>query len=183
MPESSVVASSTAATSASTYVIADPSSVVASLAPERFYNADYADTLLAMIEHVIAVEGPIRGDVLVKRIARAHAFQRAGNRIRRRVEELAAEFFEIIQEGDTQFFWPEHVSPKSWSVFRIASSAGEARAVEEISLHELAALARDVLQAHTNPKDPASAMAQVMGLNRLNASTRKRFEEALRLIK
>ncbi len=35
MPESSVAASSTAATSASTYVIADPTSVVALLAPER----------------------------------------------------------------------------------------------------------------------------------------------------
>jgi very-short-patch-repair endonuclease len=169
------------ARASTTYVISTPASVVAALAPERFYNADYDDTLVAMIEHVIAVEGPIRDDVLAKRIARAHAFQRTGNRIRRRIEALAAQRFETTREGDAQFFWPEHVSPESWAAFRMATSAAEARSVEEISVYELAVLARDIIKAHANVKDPAPAMAQALGLNRLNAGTRKRLEEAISL--
>ena len=43
----------------------------------RFYDEAYRSELRKMVDHVIAVEGPVYFDVLVDRVSRAHSFQRA----------------------------------------------------------------------------------------------------------
>jgi hypothetical protein len=64
------------------YVVASPADCGKQAEAHNFYEPGYRATLEAMASHVIAVEGPIVADVLVARIARAHGFQRAGERIR-----------------------------------------------------------------------------------------------------
>ena len=46
--------------------------------PESFHFPEYEPRLTAMLDHVVATEGPIHEDVLVRRIARHHGFQRSG---------------------------------------------------------------------------------------------------------
>src|SRR5690606_24266482 len=58
--------------------------------PERFFEAGYEPALRTMIRAVVEAEGPIREDVLCRRIARAHGWARAGARIGDRVLALAA---------------------------------------------------------------------------------------------
>jgi very-short-patch-repair endonuclease len=55
---------------------------------DRFFDTDYADSLRQMAQAVLASQGPIRDDALVREIARAHGFARTGNRIKQRVLEL-----------------------------------------------------------------------------------------------
>ena len=57
--------------------------------PARFAEPGYSATLREMIARVIAAEAPIRDDILVERIARAHGFRRSGRVIRDRVMTLA----------------------------------------------------------------------------------------------
>ncbi len=43
-----------------------------------FQEAGYTLTLRMMIAHVLACEAPIRDDILIERVARAHGFKRSG---------------------------------------------------------------------------------------------------------
>ncbi len=66
------------------YRIADLNDLGRSVEPGRFYDASYRQALSAMIDHVLAVEGPIYEELLIKRIARAHDIQRVGRSSGRR---------------------------------------------------------------------------------------------------
>jgi hypothetical protein len=62
-----------------------PSYFVAELGEERyradpdiFYSEEYEPQLSAMIDYIIDTEGPVHEEVLIRRIARHHGFQRAG---------------------------------------------------------------------------------------------------------
>ena len=59
-----------------------------SIDPSRFHDAGYTGTIRAMIAQVVATEAPIRDNLLVERIARAHGFQRSGPKIRDRILAL-----------------------------------------------------------------------------------------------
>ncbi|MBF0394979.1 MAG: DUF3320 domain-containing protein, partial [Alphaproteobacteria bacterium] len=118
-------------------------SAVAVADPDAFAEARYDGTLLLMIRAVVETEGPLREDVLAKRIARAHGWARTGARIQQRVVDLATREFEAVREGDAHFVWPKGADPSHWPAFR-RPAGGEPRPVDEIALAELAALAREV---------------------------------------
>jgi hypothetical protein len=63
------------------YHAADPAEI-ATPDRSRFHDAAYRPQLRKMVDHVVAVEGPVYFDVLVDRISRAHGFQRAKGMIR-----------------------------------------------------------------------------------------------------
>lgn len=136
--------------------------------------------LAAAIREIVALEGPIRDDVLAKRIAKLCGFYKAGAKIREKVLKIARREFKFAKEEGGVFVWPLGSQPGHWEMFRF--SIGEAkRPADEISLAELAALAR-TLRANLDPEeDAAAAMAKAMGLQRLRAATRKRLEQAWRL--
>src|SRR5450631_4300553 len=79
-PEPTEVAVAAAATPP--YAKADPAAV-ATPDRERFYEVGYRADLRNMIDHVIAIEGPIYFDVLIDRISRAHGFQRSGETVQK----------------------------------------------------------------------------------------------------
>ncbi|BBK41748.1 hypothetical protein STVA_17680 [Allostella vacuolata] len=146
--------------------------------PERFFEAGYEPALLAMIRAVVEAEGPIREDVLCRRIARAHGWARAGARIGDRVLALAAGACRRVPEDDAAFLWPLAKPEPTELAFR-RPSGPDARPVDEIALPELAALARELAAPGQSADDAVTAMARAAGLQRLRAASRRRLELAL----
>lgn len=161
------------------FVEADPASVVPVVNPDAFFEAAYDATLSAQIAHVVSVEGPVLDAVLARRIARAHGWLRTGTRIRERIEGLASQAYSTTKEDVGTFYWPNGVDPMTPVVFRRSTDA--ARAVDEICLEELVALAHEVLVLADSGSedDRIVAMARRAGLHALRAPSRARLEKAM----
>lgn len=127
-----------------------------------------------LISKVVKQEGPVKVDVLVERIARAHGFLRSGNRIRERVLTLTrSAHFLLPEENGATFVWPDATSADSWDLARFPATSEDCRSIEEIALPELAAAFPRV--------DPSAYLAQVarkFGVKRLSAQARVRLETA-----
>ncbi|MCB1996399.1 MAG: DUF3320 domain-containing protein [Burkholderiaceae bacterium] len=145
-----------------------------------FFDPGYEEILLAMVRHVVEIEGPILDAVLARKIARAHGFARTGSRIQERVEQRAAGEFAVTEEdGVGTFYWPKHVEPGSAVPYRAPLEEGASRGVEEICLQELRSLARQIRDLGLAGEDAVIAMARELGLQRLRAASRGRLEKAL----
>ncbi|SMF85439.1 AAA domain-containing protein [Tistlia consotensis] len=142
--------------------------------PEQFYDADYDPRLVAMIDHVIDAEGPIHEEVLVRRIARHHGFQRAGRQIRERVLDLAKTRRGCTRENVGSFFWRKDTVNDRVAPARYHGRDDEMRKVEHICAEELQAVDRD-LQLGGN----AIELARALGIARLSQSARDRLETAV----
>jgi hypothetical protein len=166
------------AVAATQFVEADPASVVEGVSADDFFNKAYDKVLLPMINHVVEVEGPVLDAVLARRIARAHGWQRTGARIQERVVALAASAHRGTTEEVGAFFWPSRLEPGSAVRFRRATE-DSTRSVDEVCLPELVALAQDVLSSGLKAEAAVLAMARELGLQRLRATSRSRFEAAM----
>jgi very-short-patch-repair endonuclease len=143
---------------------------------ESFFEATYDSRLLAMIGHVVNAEGPVRDEVLARRIARAHGWSRTGARILDRVVRLATQHFHSVEEDVGLFLWPKDQSGKQVEFRRPA--VGTARAVDEIALAELVALANEMKQRGHDQESAMTAMAKEIGLLKLRTASRERLERA-----
>ena len=145
-----------------------------------FFDAGYEGILVAMVRHVVEVEGPILDAVLARRIARVHGFARTGARIQERVEQRAAdEFASTEEDGVGTFYWPRHMKPGSAVPYRAPLEDAAFRGVEEICMQELASLAQQIRRQGLSGEDALITMARELGLQRLRAASRGRLEGAL----
>jgi len=135
--------------------------------------------LAAAIKSIVEVEGPIRADVLAKRIAKRCGLFKAGSRIREKVLQMAKKEFKAVAEDEAVFIWPAGSVPGQWEHFR-QEVDGETRSTDEICMAELVALARNVAETLNPGEDPLETMKQRMGMQRLRAVTRPRLEKAWR---
>lgn len=165
------------AVAASAFIEADPRSAVSSLNPDAFFDGAYDVSLRKMVDHVVDIEGPILDSVLARRIARVHGWQRTGARIQERVSGVAKAFLKSTEEDVGTFFWANDRGPEMPVSFRGGSEAG--RTVEEISMAELKSLAQKVRSNGHAGDSAIVAMARELGLQRVRAVTRARFENAL----
>ena len=151
----------------------------ASLQPDQFFELTYSTQLAEMVAKVVAQESPIKSDVLVDRIARAHGFLRSGNRIRERVVLLAQAAHHLLAEEDgATFVWPDADSPNIWNVARYPATDEDCRSIEEISLIELASAFPELdATAHI------TLVARKFGVKRLGVQARARLERASSLKK
>jgi len=147
--------------------------------PERFYQPDYSDTLLAMIALVVAQEGPIEATLLAQRIARAHGWMRTGKRIREHVLVLAAQHYRSTEEEVGTFYWPAHLSLNAPVPFRPQPGEDNARTPHEICLAELTWLAHNILAQGVQGEAIYSSMATQLGIQKLRTATRARLERAV----
>lgn len=159
---------------------ADPASVVDAVDANMFFDQSYDATLLAMIEYVIAIEGPVRDDVLARRIARAHGWVRTGSRIRDRVVRLACQRFPTTEEDVGLFLWASGADVTNWSRFRHPDGE-DMRPIDEIALPELVVLARAVRRDGLEGDNAVAAMAREAGLQKVRAASRDRLEQAYAL--
>ncbi|PCE23198.1 DNA helicase [Paraburkholderia acidicola] len=139
-----------------------------------FFDVAYDPMLLRLIEHVVRVEGPVRDEVLARRIARAHGWVRTGAKIQDRVIRLASQHYKGDAEDVGTFFHAKGDSGDVQIRFRRPVD-GAARSVDEISLAELLALACEMMRAGHDEVSGVLAMAREVGLRKLNAGTRARL--------
>ncbi len=160
-----------------TYRVCDPHSTNGAVDPETFFDRSQDDAIGKIIDFVIAVEGPLRDDLLVKRVVRCYGFKRTGRKLRDRVLDLTTSRYETTSDAGGVFFWPDHTSPEEWRTFRAPVTEDDFRSATEICFEELAALARQILDAGS--EDPAREMALIIGLSRIDSATRRRLEDVL----
>lgn len=132
-----------------------------------------------MARLVLDTESPIREDLLVRRVALAHGFQRAGANIRNRILDALGEVT-ATEEIPGKFLWSAD-SPPSAVSFRFTPVGHERRSLDEIAMQELIGLVRERTDLTTSD-DPALAFAREIGLTRLARSARERLEEALEAV-
>lgn len=142
--------------------------------PARFAEPGYSATLREMIARVIEAEAPIRDDLLVDRIARAHGFRRSGRVIRDRVMTLARAAAHVAQEDrGATFVWPDLASVAAWDRARYPAASGDVRDLGDIALPELTAVLRACVD-----EDRVTEAARALGVRRLSAAGRYRLQQA-----
>ena len=141
----------------------------------RFQEPAYTPVLREMIARVVAQEAPIRDDLLVERVARAHGIQRNGKHIRERVLTLArgGAYMRSEEPGGAVFVWPSAETEQAWARARFPAQSRDIRQLEDISLAEIGAALRDC-----GGEDPLSEAARRFGVRRLSASARQRILRA-----
>ncbi|MBU1223814.1 MAG: DUF3320 domain-containing protein [Gammaproteobacteria bacterium] len=169
------------AMSTGVFIEADPLSVVDGVNADAFFDAAYDPTLARMIAHVVEIEGPVLDGVLARRIARAHGWQRTGSRIRERVEALASRQFKTTQEDVGAFYWQAGQNPDGPIAFR-RPAEDAARAVDEICMAELGALAKKVMSDGSLGEGVITAMAREIGLHQIRAASRGRLEKVMQMV-
>lgn len=142
--------------------------------PETFYNDEYRPRLSAMIDYVIDTEGPIHEDILVRRIARHHGFQRAGRQIRDIIINLAKRRRGRTKENVGLFFWRKGTVKDRLTPARYKSRDDEMRKVEYICAEELKAI-REILSSSSDPIE----IARRLGIARLSSTARRRLETVI----
>jgi len=152
---------------------ADPASAVAEVKPDAFYD----ESLQTMIAHVINVEGPVREDVLAKRIARAHGWARTGKKIKDRVLQIALKEYPATEEDVGLFFWPVGSDTSEWLMFRYSKNRD--RPVDEISKQELSALAKELFPGDETTDESISKMARLIGIRRLTEEVKERLNHCV----
>jgi hypothetical protein len=164
---------------ASQQIDSDLQAIVGPLDADAFFDASYDDRLRLMVEHVAGIEGPVRDTVLARRIARAHGWQRTGARIQDRVSSIALSCLKSTEEDVGVFFWANDRGPEVPLVPRDGSEVE--RSVEEICMAELVCLAKLVAVEGKTGDSAIVAMAHRLGLHRVRAASRSRFEKAIEL--
>jgi len=142
--------------------------------PDMFYSEEYESRLSSMIDHVIDTEGPIHVDVLVRRIARHHGFQRAGRQIRNIVIEIAKRRRGRTKEDVGLFFWRKGTVKDRLAPARYEGRNDEMRKTEYICKEEIRAI-RDSLSLGNDP----IKLARCIGIARLSQSAHKRLSKIL----
>ncbi|MER2265587.1 DUF3320 domain-containing protein [Methylobacterium oxalidis] len=160
------------------YRLTDFADLPQPIEPERFYDPSYRRTLATMVTHVLATEAPLYEDVLVRRIARAHGLQRAGQRIRDTVMDLVEPAVARTDDDGRVILWSPGEEPRTSYSYR--TSDAQVRSHVDTPLPELVGLARTI-RANASEAERVRLMAQTLGLSRVEASTRSRLERASEL--
>ena len=143
--------------------------------PSQFYDTGYNRILTRLIEEIVLIEGPISEALLLKRISRAHDFQRAGNRIRERVLRLATRVTSRTKGSGLTFYWPKEASNEPLKIARRPQTEQQKRLFDDISDEEL----RVHLAINKHDEDPVHAVAQELRIARVSAAARSRLERLL----
>ncbi|MEH6388491.1 MAG: DUF3320 domain-containing protein [Pseudomonas profundi] len=138
---------------------------------ELFYHTDYDLVLKEMVLHIVDQEGPIHEDLVVRRVARQHGFQRAGRQIRERVVQFAAGYRRHTKEDVGTFYWPEETGAEGRQLARIKGRDEEAKKLDYICSQELADIS-----AVCGDKGDFVKLCQVLGIGRLTQQMRSRLE-------
>lgn len=157
------------------YVVASFDEIELRRDPEAFYLPEYAPLLSTMVDFVVDIEGPIHEDVLIRRIARHHGFQRAGRQIRDIVMKLAKQRRARRKEDVGVFFWPQGMTKVSQVPARYLDRDDEMRNVDMICDEEIRAI-----NNHLCLHGDAVELARRLGIARVTQSVRRRIENAVR---
>ena len=143
----------------------------------RFYDRDYEPVLSSMVAHVLKYESPIYENLLVERIARAHGFQRSGDRIQKAVGRVIGKKYRKSQDDGRTVIWGDGSSSSGLVTYR--TSQPDVRSHVDVPIAELASLAVPFIRVRLADDDILYRMADHFKLGRLREATRVRFQLAL----
>ena len=151
---------------------------------EQFYKPTANSQISFLIRQVVEQEGPVRLEVVARRIAGFWGMSRAGSQIRQRVSRLiprGAVHIDRTDPGDP-FLWPAGTDRDRWTNFRVPGLEEESyRSIEEISIVELAnAGAYVLLQHYSVPgEDLVRETARIFGFKRTGRKVAERVGAAV----
>lgn len=158
----------------SRYVYADLGGQLFRPDPDLFYDEEYDARLVAMIDRVIDTEGPIHADMLVRRIARHHGFQRAGNQITARVVELARRRRGSTNVGKARFFWRKGTVKDRIAPARHLNRDSDLQKIDHICPEEIRAI-----DGALSLRGDAGEIARALGIRRVTDGIREAIENAM----
>ncbi len=167
------------ATNGDEYVATNFSLLGLRLDPARFYDREYESVLGSMVALTLKHEAPIYEDVLVARIARAHGFQRSGDRIQKAVSKVVGRKYGKTQDDGRIVIWAENSTETILVSYR--KSQSEVRSHTDTPVAELASLALPYIRVRLADDDILYRMANHFQLGRLREPTRVRFQSAINL--
>ncbi|MEF2144382.1 MAG: DUF3320 domain-containing protein [Desulfovibrionaceae bacterium] len=141
---------------------------------ERFFDPGYTLTIAKMIDHLVAVEGPIEADRLARIICKAHGWKRTGAKIRQQIDACLGRN-EFRKEGKARFVWKPGTYQRIVPYREI-----EGRSITEISRHELFGL----IAEHPELKKSYNMIrdfADILGIKRLSQKASSYLSECLSL--
>ena len=138
----------------------------------RFFDISYTPTLKKIISEIVLRQGPIRDHLLARAVSKEHGWQRAGQRIQKRVWACLGDN-EIHHEGEAAFVWP----PNGYAT-RVPFRADLERTTRDISRSEIAS-AIDANPDLKDCEDPQLALARQLGISRLTEDTRTYLSECI----
>jgi hypothetical protein len=147
--------------------------------PSRFYDREYEPVLRKMVESAVRREAPIYEDLLVDRIARAHGFQRSGDRIQMAVSRVLGRKYRKTHEDGRAVVWAESSPESILASYR--ESLPDVRSHADTPIAELASLALPFIRVRLGDEDILYRMANHFQLGRLREPTRIRFQSAIDL--
>jgi len=140
--------------------------------PDMFYSVEYKSQLSAMIDYVIDTESPVHEDILVKRIAKYHGFNRSGRKIIEIITELAKRRKAHTVEDVGVFFWREDTIDKKFVYPRYKNRDTETRKIEYICKQEI----QSIYELLSFDYDPLE-FARHLGISRLSQDAKKRLDK------
>ncbi|MDC9590862.1 DUF3320 domain-containing protein [Xenorhabdus sp. XENO-10] len=157
------------------YKLTDFSGFVSSINPDKFYHSEYNATLRQLIVHALEQEAPLLDTLLVQRIARAHGFGRAGQKIRNRILEIvASNHFIKADKIDGDFVWLSQKQSEEWYQVRLPATEDDIRSMSEIAYEEIRPLA-----ALSKEEDRVVEIARMFGFKRVTGIARARIEAVI----
>jgi hypothetical protein len=160
------------------YRIAELNDLGRPVEPGRFYDASYRPALSAMVDHVLSVEGPIYEELLIRRIARAHGLQRVGPLVREAIADRIDAAVARTDDEGRPVLWPPGEEPRT--SYRHRPSDATVRSHTDTPMPELVGIAM-TLPSNASEAERARMIGQRLGLSRIEASARARFEKASEL--
>lgn len=150
------------------------------LRPEasRFYDHDYDAVLQRMVVHILEQESPIYQDLLIERIARAHGFQRSGDRIQRAVAKVIGKQYRRTKDDGRTVIWGDGPASR---IVTYRNCEPDVRSHGDVPVAELASLAVPFIRVRLSDDDILYRMADHFKLGRLREPTRVRFQMAVDL--
>lgn len=141
--------------------------------PDQFYQPGYDAILQDMVLHVIDTEGPVHEEVLVRRIARAHGFKRAGRQIRDRVEQAAHNQRDHTRESVGIFYWPDYDGDQRPQFARTDGRDDDVKKLDYICCEEI-----NQILATCNDNGQFVEFCRALGIGRLTQQMRDRLNAA-----
>ena len=137
----------------------------------RFFDVGYSAVLRSLILSIAEAEGPLPLEVLARRVAQEHGWQRTGKRILQRVRENLGGV-ECHAELARTFVWApgRHVR-------RVPFRGLEDRPIRDVSRSEIASVIDDNAKEIASGEDPMLVLARLLGIARLSGGGRAYLEE------
>ncbi len=154
---------------------------------EEFYLPESKRIIQNQIRQVVNTEGPIRFDLLARRVALAWGMGRIGNRI----QEILLRAFKGMKLKTTRvdksvFYWPENSLPSEYEVYRVPKhETGFRRSPEQMPPEEIAASALEVLRQQISlpEEDLVQQVGRLLGYRRTGVAVEQYLSKGIDLLK